>query len=254
MRQIFALSLAATLAALPAQAQINLGDLLRDVAEEALSETQTERSFSGISETDADAGLREALAIGVDVAVSDLGVLDGFWGSDEFRLPLPGRLGDAQRALGRMGLSGPLDDLQRQLNRAAEDAVPEAKELALDVVNSLTIEDAIGLLQGGETAATDLLEAKTRATLSARFRPYIETALNDSGAIQAADRAFSSSSASATLAVMGVTSSSLKNDLTDGAVDGALDALYRRLAMEEAAIRSDPGKQTTALLQRVFGG
>ena len=252
MRTLMLAGLAGLLAAAPAQAQISLESILREAAKQA---TRTDDApAANVSRSEADAGLREALSLGVEAAVGDLGRLDGFWGSERFRLPLPGRLGDAQRALGRLGLAGPLDDLQLKLNRAAEDAVPEAKALALDVVRSLTIEDAIGLLRGGDTAATDLLERKTRETLAVRFRPYVESALAESGAVQAADRAFQGSSASAALSAMGVTSSSLRNDLADHAVDGTLDALYRRLADEEKAIRDDPARRTTSLLRKVFGG
>ena len=87
-----------------------------------------------------------------------------------------------QSQLKQVGLSGPLDDLQLRMNRAAEDAVPAGKTIIVDAVKSITIEDAVGILRGGDTAATDFLRGRTENNLRGLFTPYVESALNESGA------------------------------------------------------------------------
>ena len=44
-----------------------------------------------------------------------------------------------------------------------------------------------------------------------------------------------------------------KADLTDHVLDKAIDGLFLYLGREEAAIRRDPAKRTTAILRKVFG-
>lgn len=205
----------------------------------------------GLTAREADMGLREALNAGADVVVASLGRTDGFWGSDRFRIPLPGQLASLQRTLRRAGLSQPLDDLQLKINRAAEAAVPDAKALVVDAIASLTIEDAVSLVRGGDTAATDLLARRTRPAIAERFRPHVDGALNQAGAFQALDRAMSGLPLAAGL---GLNAARLKSQIADFAVNSALDAVFTRLGEEERAIRRDPVRQGSALLRRVFGG
>ena len=193
-----------------------------------------------------DAGLREALTIGTNRVAGQLGRTDGFFGDTRIRIPLPGALGDLQRQLSGVGLSGPLDDLQLRLNRAAEAAVPAGRDLIIEAVRSITLDDAIGLLRGGDTAATEFLRNKTETKIAAAFRPYLETSLSQVGAFAALDQA---------TAQYGLTGlgTSLRTSLVDHGVQYGLDGVFNYLADEERAIRRDPVKRTTELLRRVFG-
>ena len=112
-----------------------------------------------------------------------------YFGDPAVRIPLPGVLGDAQKRLQPFGMAGPLDDLQLKVNRAAESAAPTARKLVIDAVKSMTFEDAMGVLRGGDTAATDFLRRKTEANLRKAFRPYFDEALKTSGALTAVDGA-----------------------------------------------------------------
>ena len=89
-------------------------------------------SQGALSQAEIEAGLRQALEIGTERVASQIGVTDGYWADPKIRIPLPGRLGEAQRELARVGLSAPLDDLQLRMNRAAEDAVPAGKKIVID--------------------------------------------------------------------------------------------------------------------------
>ena len=202
---------------------------------------------TSLSKADVTSGLKEALTVATDLAGKRLSAKDGFFGDTAIRIPLPGVLGDAQKRLQPFGMSGPLDDLQLKVNRAAEAAAPTAQKLVVDAVKSMTFEDAMGVLRGGDTAATDFLRQKTEANLRKAFRPYFDQALKTSGALTAADAAVAKYGA-------GLVKTDAKTWLADSATTGALNGLFYYVAREEQAIRRDPVKRTTDILRKVFGG
>ena len=200
-----------------------------------------------LSVAEIEAGLRQALEIGTERVAARLGVVNGYWEDPKVRIPLPGRLGEVQTELARVGLSAPLDDLQLRMNRAAEQAVPAGKTIIVDAVRSITIEDAVAILRGGDTAATDFLRRKTEASLRAAFTPHVEQALETSGAYRALDAATSS------VPLLAVAATDYKSSLTTHAVNYGLDGLFAYLAVEEKKIRENPVARTTDLLRKVFG-
>lgn len=202
---------------------------------------------SGLSTFEIEAGLREALTIGTERVAGQIGVTDGYWQDPQIRIPLPGRLGEVQSQLSQFGLSGPLDDLQLRMNRAAEEAVPAGKRIVVDAVSSITIQDALGILNGGDTAATDFLRGRTEASLRTTFEPYVEDALQSSGAYQMLDSVTSSQP------LLQAYAGDFKSDLTTHAVNFGLDGLFNYLAVEEQKIRENPVARTTELLRKVFG-
>lgn len=259
MKRLFLAAISFSILAAPAQAQ-TLGDILGGFlgkkSETSNSTTTTDQSSksstssaisSVLSASDADAGLREALIIGAKAVSGQLSAENGYFGDDAIRIPLPGRLRDVQKQMSRLGMSQPLDDLQLRMNRAAEEAAPVAVDLVIDAVQSLTIEDAVSLVKGGDTAATDLLRLKTEDQLSVLLRPYIEDALEDAGALKMAEGLMSR---------YGLNQFDVnpRQELVDHAVDEALDGLFFYLAKEEQDIRNNPVERTTDLLKRVFGG
>ncbi|HNS87478.1 MAG TPA: DUF4197 domain-containing protein, partial [Parvularculaceae bacterium] len=118
-------------------------------------------SGGGLTQADAAAGIRAALNNGVSHAISTIGVKDGFLLNNLIRIPLPQRLKNIQGSLSRIGLSGPLDTLETQLNRGAEAAVPQARKIFVDAISSMSISDAVGIVRGGDNAATDYLKGRT---------------------------------------------------------------------------------------------
>lgn len=246
MRRTILAALACSLAvgSTPAFAQQNqgLGKIASDILHQKLP-----GDTGKLTKGDVNAGLKEALTTASNLAAKRLGAKDGFMGDARVQIPLPGVLGETQKKLKPFGMAGPLDDLQLKVNRAAESAMPTAKKLAVDAVKSMTIEDGLTILRGGDTAATDFLRGKTEANLRTAFRPYFEQALASSGALKAADGAIAKYGA-------GLIKTDAKTWLTDNATTGALNGLFYYLAQEEQAIRRDPVKRTSDLLRRVFGG
>ena len=134
---------------------------------------------------DVDAGLTEALIVGTDRVIEQLGKEGGFLDDPQVRIPLPGTLKQAQSALQLAGMSGMVDDLELRMNRGAEQAAPVARDLIVSAVRDLTFQDAVAILDGPSNSATQYLEQKTGGPLGEEMRPIVDKALADAGAIQA---------------------------------------------------------------------
>lgn len=207
-------------------------------------------SVGGLSQADAVSGIKVALQNGVGAAVSQVGRTNGYFGDNLIRIPLPGFLADTQKSLSRIGLSGALDDLETQLNRGAERAAPQAKQLFVSAISAMSVSDAIGIVQGGPTSATDYFESRTTPQLTSLFRPVMTDALQQAGAIQTFDRVAAQLDTNPFTAGLGANA---KNDLIDHGIDKGLAGIFYYIGQEEAAIRQDPVKRTSEILRRVFG-
>lgn len=191
-------------------------------------------------------GLKEALSVGVDKVVGQLGTTNGFNADPAVRIPLPDTLQSVRSALSPFGMSGMLDDLETRMNRAAEDATPKAFRLFGKAISEMTLQDARQIYEGADDAATQYFRRTMSAPLADDFRPIVEKSLTEVGAIRVYDDAIGEY---AKLPFM----PDVKADLGQYVIDGSLDGIFHYLAIEEAAIRNDPVKRTTELLQRVFG-
>jgi hypothetical protein len=203
----------------------------------------------GVSQADAQGGLKEALSRGAVAAVMHVGRLDGFWGDGHIRIPLPKPLNNIQKSLAPMGMSGPLDDVHMKINRAAETAAPKAQRLFTDAVRGMTVEDVVGVLRGGDTAGTQYLKSRTGDHLGTLFHPPMKQALNSTGAVRSFSRVVESNGVSGLFG-----GSDPVDSLVKFAVAKALDGVFYYVGEEERAIRRDPIKQSSNLLRKVFGG
>lgn len=200
---------------------------------------------SALSSSEMSAGLREALSTGTNLVVSQLGQTGGFLNDQNIQIPLPSELQKVDQALSAIGLGQLTNDLKTRMNDAAEIATPKAKSLFLDAISTMTITDAQDILFGADNAATNYLRSRMGSALGVEIEPIIQSALNQAGAVQAYD------------SVMGQYQSlpfmpDVKANLTNHVVDKALDGIFYYVAQEEAAIRNNPAKRTTELLQKVF--
>jgi len=202
--------------------------------------------LSAISKTDATSALRNALTQGAVKAVSELGKSDGFLLNPEVKIPLPPQLQNVERLMRRFGLGSMADELITTMNRAAEAAVPEAKTLLVGAVKSMTVADAKSILTGGDDSATQYFRSKTQTALAQKFKPIVAQATSKAGVAQSYD------ALAGKVAQFGLIDAQSAN-LDDYVTAQALDGLYKMIAKEELAIRSDPLGQSSKLLQRVFG-
>lgn len=202
-----------------------------------------------LTEGDAALGIRAALDNGVGNALSNLGRRDGYFGNPVVKIPLPGVLQDLQGYLAPIGADGLLVELQQQLNRGAEKAAPIARDIFIDAVRGLTIQDAINIVRGPDTAATDYLRDRTTTSLINLFSPIMESALADTGALRLVDDI----DRQVPVGLLTGSGVDLKSDLIGHGVDYGLRGVFHFIAEEEKAIRKDPAARTSAILRRVFG-
>jgi len=191
-------------------------------------------------------GLKAALTTGSNAVVSQLGQSGGFDADPAIRIPLPNALNSARDFASKVGLAGSFDDLEVKLNQAAEAATPKAKALFVGAIKSMTVDDARGILQGPDNAATQYFEGRTGAALQAEMRPIVESALAEVGAVNTFNQ------------LLGryqqiPLAPKINADLTGHVVEKGTEGIFFYLAQEEKAIRENPLKRTSDILQRVFG-
>jgi hypothetical protein len=203
-------------------------------------------SLGDISGADASSGLKAALEKGALSAVGLLGVANGFMGNDLVRIALPGYLNDAAQLLKKFGQGKEVDELVLGMNRAAESAVPLAKDLLVDAVKTMSVADAKTILQGGNTAATSYFSSKTREPLGQKFLPIITQATAKVGL---ADKYNAVAGKAAGLGLIKAQDASLENYVNGKVLDG----LFLMIGEEEKKIRQDPIGTGSALLSKVFG-
>ena len=202
--------------------------------------------LAGLSNTDAAAGLKQALSEGAGAAVGKLGVENGFFGNQSVRIPLPPSLQKAESVMRMMGMKRQADDLVLAMNRAAEMAVAEAKPLLVDAVKRMTVQDAKGILTGGDTAATDYFRRTTSAPLAQRFLPIVKQATAKVGL---AEQYNSIAGQGAKLGLVKEDQATIEQYVTKKALDG----LYLMIAEEEKALRKNPVGASADIVRKVFG-
>ena len=204
----------------------------------------------GLSGNEITKGLKSALRVASERVVERVGQQGGYLADPDIHIPLPGYLAQARSVLRTVGAAGLLTDLEKQLNRAAETAAPEAQRIFVDSISAMTLEDARGILNGPDDAATQYFRKTMTPELRDTFRPVVERHLADTGAMRTLDRTLQSyEQVPFASAIKG----NAQGRLVDHGLDGALSGIFHYMAKEEAAIRQNPAKRSTDLLKRVFG-
>jgi hypothetical protein len=194
-----------------------------------------------LSQQDATLGLREALTRGAGFAVGKLGVFDGFWSNPQVKIPLPTVVQDVVDVARLLGQGPRIDNLHMNINRAAEQAVPQAKTMLVDAVRAMTIQDALGIVRGGDNSATQFFKGKTEQPLFGKFLPIVTQVTSQVGLAQRYNEFIR------LVPVKG--SETVENYVTQRSLDG----LFTMIGNEERSIRRDPVGTGSAILQKVFG-
>ncbi|HEX9184228.1 MAG TPA: DUF4197 domain-containing protein [Burkholderiales bacterium] len=202
--------------------------------------------LEGISNREAVNALKAALDKGARAAVDQLGRENGYFGDARVKIPLPESLARAERNLRRLGMGRYADELVLAMNRAAEAAVPEAKQLFVSSVKKMSVQDAKGILTGGDTAATEYFRRTTTEQLRQRFLPIVKQSTAKVGLAQSYNRYAQQGAA------LGLVREE-HADLDAYVTQKALDGLYFMVAEEEKKIRKDPVGTASSIIKKVFG-
>ena len=216
-------------------------DVLKTLSEENVEKPGAENSYADIGEA-----FKQALRLGTENVVGRLGTVDGFNADPAVHIPLPEELKTVKTMLSQIGMSQLADDLELKLNRAAETATPIAKTLFLEAIGDMTFDDVKRIYEGPKDAATQYFQGRMSPALKKEMQPIVEKVLSQVGAIQAYDKFIGQYKALPFVP-------DVKANLTGHVIEKGITGIFGYLAKEEASIREDPAKQTTALLKKVFG-
>lgn len=210
-------------------------------------------SLATLSQDQLVSGLKEALAKGVQHAVTNLGRTDGFLKDSKVRIPMPESLGKVEKGLRAVGQTQLADDFVNTMNRAAEQAVPEAASVLGDSVRQMTVADGKAILTSTNTAATDYFRRTASTNLHARFLPIVKKSTEQAGVTSAYKRMTEKANVGGLGAFSGFLGKTEAFDIDSYVTRKTLDGLFVKIADEEKLIRANPAARTTDLLQKVFG-
>ncbi|QQS45074.1 MAG: DUF4197 domain-containing protein [Acidobacteriota bacterium] len=202
--------------------------------------------LGGLSDSRIIAGLREALTLGAGNAVKLTGAVDGFFKNAAIKILIPKQLNTLARGLRAVGQGAMVDEFELSMNRAAEKAAPQARQIFVNAIKQMTFTDARKILTGGDTAATEYFKEKTSDKLATAFRPIVEKSMNDVGATRRYKEMvgrFESIPFARTQSL----------DIDRYVVDKSLDGIFYMVGEEEKKIRKDPAARVTRILRDVFG-
>jgi uncharacterized protein DUF4197 len=241
VKAIARLTCAAVVAVLlgPASSSGQLPDLLKNLP-------QLPSSGAGLGDARIGEGLKEALKVGTENAVNLTGRVDGYFANQAIKILMPERLKSLEQGLRLIGQGDRVDELVLGMNRAAEKAAPAARQIFVDAIGEMGIDDARKILSGPDTAATDYFKGKTTGKLTTTFQPAVQRAMNEVGLARQYKDLRTQAQAIPFFRAE-------EYDLDRYVVGKSLDGLFHVVGDEERKIRTNPAARTTDLLKEVFG-
>ncbi len=203
----------------------------------AFSDNQDERTVIS--------GLKEALSVGTSKAIELVSQVDGYFGNEMIKILLPEKFEKIGSTLRKIGYGKMIDDFILSMNRAAEKAAPQATSLFVEAIKTMSIQDAKGILDGGDTAATEYFKENTSEDIHDVFKPVISSAMDEVGVTMTFKDMMDKY---ASLPFMKKESFDLDEYVTNKALSG----LFYMIGEEEKKIRTDPAARVTSLLEKVF--
>ncbi|MAD41268.1 MAG: hypothetical protein CL623_02615 [Arcobacter sp.] len=236
------------------------------VKTDSTNKTNTNTNTS-LTDSTVTSGLKEALKVGVNYAVKELGTSNGYLNNSLVKIPLPDNLAKVETLLRNAGGDKIADDLINSMNKAATTAAPKTAEIFVDAIDKMSLQDAQNILAGDKNAATNYFKLNTTDSLKKMITPIIQDTMKENQVASYYDMAnnFYKSNAKGLVEsseVMGLAKSfgvdsylpgSSDQSLDDYVTEKAIGGLFTMIAQKEAEIRTNPVAQTTSLLKQVFG-
>jgi len=190
-------------------------------------------------------GIKEALELGSNRAATSLSATGGYANNPLYRIELPANVQPIASKLRQLGLGGQMDQVESLMNQGAEKAAVEAKAVFIDAVRNMSVTDALGIVRGNGTAATDYFRAQTEASLRQRYLPIIQQNLQQIGFYNQYQQLLG------TYKMLPIASKP-DLDLEQHVLNAALDGLFKQVAEEEQLIRKDPVGRGSQIIGAVF--
>tara|TARA_B110000046_G_scaffold59213_1_gene66459 strand:+ start:490 stop:1227 length:738 start_codon:yes stop_codon:yes gene_type:complete len=202
---------------------------------------------ASFSKEEAANALKEALSKGIEKGVQMVNKEDGYFKNPLIKIPFPKEAEQISSALAKVpGGKEKCNEVVLLINRSAELASKEALKIFIGAITAMEISDAFALVNGEQDAATQYLENTTKSELLIKFKPIIAHALQQTGTTKYWGDIMKSYNKIPFV-------KKINPDLAGYATEEATFGLFKMIAQEEAAIRSNQSNRTTALLEKVFG-
>ena len=233
------------LGTMPCRAHAQLDELLKQLPQ-LPGGARGSTSPGSLGDVKIGEGLKQALQVGTENAVKLTGRTDGYFKNQAIKILMPEKLKTLERGLRTVGYDREIDDFVLRMNRAAEQAAPSAKKIFWDAIGAMTIDDARGILNGPQTAATDYFKSKTTGQLTTAFSPVVHRTMAEVGVTKQYEDLFARAQRLPFLNLEAF-------DLDQYVVGRSLDGLFHVVGDEEKKIRTNPTARVTDLLREVFG-
>lgn len=217
-----------------------------ETTQQILNSLPPTTNTGGVNTMQIAAGLKEALTIGTQNSANRLSAPNGFFANAMLKILMPPEAQKVETTLRNVGLGSVVDKAVLAMNRGAEEAAKSATPIFVNAIRQMSITDALGILRGGDFAATNYFKQKTTAALTSAFRPVITDALGKVNATRYWTDVFSMYNK--------FSKTPVNTDLTAYVTERAIDGIFHEVGLEEQKIRRDPAARVTELLKTVFGG
>lgn len=249
----------------------DIGSITKTVIDNINNTSTTNKNISqkitNLDNSTVSNGLKEALKVGVDYAVSSLGSKNGYLSNSLVKIPLPDNLAKVETLLRKAGGNKIADNLINSMNNAATKAVPQTAQILAKSIESMSLNDAKKILAGGKNAATDYFKSNTSNSLKNLIKPIIQETMRENQVAQYYDMAnnFYKNNLSSYVkdsSIMGLAKNfgvdsyipgNSDENIDDYVTNKTLDGLFKMISQKEGQIRQNPAFQTTSLLKKVFG-
>lgn len=212
-----------------------------------------------LTQSEIIAGLKQALVVGTDSSVAQLSGLNGYLKDEAVKILLPPEADAITKNISKLpGGQQLIDKVITNINQAASDAAKDAAPIIVNSIKLMTIQDAAGILTGGDHAATNYLKQKNYNALAALYKPKIESSLQKKlvgnvSAQQSWDEMTSKwNQVAGSFVGQMANLQKVETDLSEYLTKRALDGLFLKIGETEKNIRQDPAARVTDLLKRVF--
>jgi hypothetical protein len=250
MKRFFLLSSILYLLSFSLQAQGLKGLIKNATKKDSSGKTSVDKMLgisggkSALSNDEIISGLKEALKVGTEKGTNKISAIDGFFKDAAIKILMPAEAQKAEKTLRNIGLGRQVDNAILSMNRAAEDAAKSASPIFINAIKGMSFQDALGILRGGDNAATSYLKDKTTVSLTEAFRPVIENSLKKVDATKYWNTVFTSYNK--------LSAEKVNPDLSAYVTEKALAGIFYQVAQEEQKIRKDPMARTSDILKKVF--
>lgn len=189
--------------------------------------------------------VKQTLELSSTRAADSLSKAGGYFDNPAMKIMMPEQFNNITSTLRQFGFGRYVDDIEKSMNKGAEQAAAKAGEMFVASIKNMEVDDAIGIIRGGNTAATDYFRAETEDQLRQEYQPIIRKNLQEVGFFDEYERLLDIYN---TLPV----SNKVNLDLEDYVVEQSLNGLFTRVAEEEKAIRANPLSRGSELLSSIF--